>query len=61
MLLTINTDKFHPLDVENRWSKTKENLMKRNLDLANLQNKKPKKKKQRTEPAIVQSKSFQYL
>jgi hypothetical protein len=37
----------------NRWSENKENLIRTNVDLANLRNKRPSKKKQRTTPLIV--------
>ena len=40
--------------LEGRWSKNKENLIRSNVDLANLRNKRPSKKKQRTAPMIVQ-------
>ncbi|CAF4707815.1 unnamed protein product, partial [Rotaria socialis] len=47
-------------DQENRWSKNKENLIRKNIDLENLKNKKTHKKKQRSDMMIVQQSSDDY-
>jgi len=52
---------FYFSNLEDRWSKNKENLTKTNLDLASLKKKKSIKKKQRTNPAVVPRKSHIYL
>ncbi|CAF2846977.1 unnamed protein product [Rotaria sp. Silwood2] len=43
-----------------KWLKSKENLVKKNVNLASLQNKKPRKKKNRKETVIVQQSSDDY-
>ncbi|CAF4047187.1 unnamed protein product [Rotaria magnacalcarata] len=57
---TLIVTVFHSLDVGSRWSKGKENLIRTNVDVGNLKNKKPKKKKQRTDPIVVQNSNADY-